>query len=221
MTVQSVSRSKSQAQATYDSLSRWYDLLAGRSERRLIGAGLAKLAAGAGEKVLEIGFGTGRAVLALARSVGEAGRVYGLDISTGMLRVAQHRVDWAGLSSRVELCQGDAARLPFNDGSLDAIFSSFTLELFDTPDIPLVLGECRRVLSNGGRLGVVAMSREGNPGLVRRLYEEAHSRFPAYVDCRPIFAQTAVQEAGFRLVDATIKSTWGLPVEIVLAQKSR
>lgn len=219
MQIKPVTRSKAQAQATYDRLSRWYDRLAGGSESRLIDAALQDLAIGDGEKVLEIGFGTGRALLALARAVGDSGRVYGLDISAGMLRVAQNRIDRAGLSGRVDLHQGDAAHLPFDGGSLDAIFFSFTLELFDTPDIPIVLGECRRVLRGGGRLGVVAMSREGKPGLMLKLYEWAHDRFPRYVDCRPIYVRAAVQEAGFQSVDATVKSTWGLPVEIVLARK--
>lgn len=219
MEIQPVTRSKAQAQATYDGLSRWYDLLAGGSEKRLTGAALQSLAAGDGERVLEIGFGTGRALLDLARAVGESGRVYGLDISAGMLRVAQNRIDWAGLSGRVDLCQGDAARLPFEDGSLDAIFFGFTLELFDTPDIPVVLGECRRVLRGGGRLCAVAMSREGKLGLMLKLYEWAHDHFPRYVDCRPIYVQSAVRQAGFHLADATVRSLWGLPVEIVLARK--
>ena len=219
MQIQPVTRSKVQAQATYDRLSRWYDLLAGGSEKRLIDAALQDLAVGDGKRVLEIGFGTGRALLALARAVGDSGRVYGLDISAGMLRVAQNRIDRAGLSGRVDLHQGDAAHLPFDGGSLDAIFFSFTLELFDTPDIPIVLGECRRVLRGGGRLCVVAMSREGNPGLMLKLYEWAHDRFPRYVDCRPIYVRAAVQEAGFQSVGATVRSTWGLPVEIVLARK--
>jgi ubiquinone/menaquinone biosynthesis C-methylase UbiE len=221
MEIQPVKRSKAQAQASYDRLSRWYDALAGGSEKRLIDAGLLKLAAGEGEKVVEIGFGTGHAILALARSVGDSGRVYGVDISAGMLRVAQERVGQAGLAGRVELRQGDAAQLPFEVGSMDAVFSSFALDLFDTPEIPVVLGECQRVLRDGGRLCMVAMSRTGKPGLMVRLYEWAHERFPGSVDCRPIYAQAAVQEAGFRVVDSTVRSTWGLPVEIVLAQKPR
>jgi len=221
MRVQPVNRPRAEAQATYDRLSRWYDLLAGGSEKRLIDAALSNLAVRDGEQVLEIGCGTGHALLALARAAGDSGRVYGLDISAGMLRVAQERVDHAGLSGRVELRQDDAAQLPFDDGSLDAVFASFTLELFDTPDIPVVLGECRRVLRDGGRLCVVAMSRLGKPGLMLRLYEWAHDRVPRYVDCRPIYAQAAVQEAGFQSVDATVRSMWGLPVEILLAQKSR
>jgi len=219
MQIQRVKRSKAQAQVSYDRLSRWYDTLAGSSEKRLIDAAVLKLAVRQGEQVLEIGFGTGHAILALGRSAGDSGHVYGLDISAGMLRVAQERVDRAGLAGRVELRQGDATQLSFDAASLDAILMGFTLELFDTPEIPIVLGECRRVLRDGGRLCLVAMSKEGKAGLMLRLYEWAHNRFPRCVDCRPIYAQATVQQAGFRLLDTAIDSVWGLSVEIVLARK--
>jgi demethylmenaquinone methyltransferase/2-methoxy-6-polyprenyl-1,4-benzoquinol methylase len=44
-------------------------------------------------------------------------------------------------------------------------------------------------------------------------------RFPAYVDCRPIFARQTVEEAGFRVVDVTEMVMWGLPVEAIIAKK--
>ena len=87
--VQRVTRSKKEARATYNQLSRWYDLLGSASEWRLVLAGLCLLDAKEGEQVLEIGPGTGRALVALARAVGESGRVRGVDISDGMLRIAR------------------------------------------------------------------------------------------------------------------------------------
>ena len=217
-TISRVTRSKAQARASYDRLSHWYDLLAGRSEKRCRDAALRKLGVQPGETALEIGCGTGHALLALARAVGDSGQVYGLDISEGMLQVSQARVEQAGLADRVRLACGDAASLPFADGLFDAIFMSFTLELFDTPEIPLVLQECRRVLRHGRRIGVVAMSARGQAGWMMRAYAWAHDRFPNYVDCRPILLQEALAEAGFQRVEATVVSMWGLPVEIVIAR---
>jgi len=214
-----VTRSKAEAERGYDRLSRWYDLLAEGSERRARDAALRMLGAREGETVLEIGFGTGHGIVALAQGVGTSGRVYGIDLSPGMLRVAEARVRKAGLSERVQLQLGDATRLPFREGFFNAVFLSFVLELFDTPEIPVVLAECRRVLRMGGRIGVVALSKQGRPGMAARLYEWAHRRFPALVDCRPIHVRRAVQQAGFQPMEVAETSMWWLPVEIVVARK--
>jgi demethylmenaquinone methyltransferase/2-methoxy-6-polyprenyl-1,4-benzoquinol methylase len=214
-----ITRSKQETKSSYDRLSKWYDVLAGHSEKKLTDFGLQKLGVKEGELVLEIGFGTGHCILAIAKSVGNLGKVYGIDISEGMFNSAQARVRETGLAARVELRCGDATELPFGENCFDAIFMSFTLELFDSLEIPMVLHECLRVLRNGGRLCVVALSIRETASLMTKLYEWAHRRFPSYIDCRPIFVRKAIEEAGFQVVDVTETSTWGLPVEIVTAKK--
>jgi len=81
--------------------------------------GLKKLGVGEGETVLEIGFGTGHCILALAESLGEFGIVYGIDISEGMRQISKARVERAGLSERVVLECADAAEIPFGDNYFD------------------------------------------------------------------------------------------------------
>jgi ubiquinone/menaquinone biosynthesis C-methylase UbiE len=214
-----VTRPKQQAQATYDRISRWYDPLEGFWEKKPKELGLRELAARPGEVVLEIGFGTGHGILALARAVGESGKVYGIDLSPRMLDLTRARVQRAGLSARVELKCSDAVQLPFESAFFDAVFMSFVLELFDTPEIPQVLAECRRVLRDAGRICIVSLSKEGGPSRMRDGYEWGHEHFPNLLDCRPIFVRSALEAAGFRSLESTVMSLWGLPVEIVLAGK--
>jgi ubiquinone/menaquinone biosynthesis C-methylase UbiE len=217
--VSRVVRSKQQAKSTYDRISRWYDFLAGGFESRHRDAGVQKLAPNEGDTILEIGFGTGHSIVALAKLIGVSGKVYGIDISEGMLDITRSRVKEAGVAERVVLECGDAMRLPFDADIFDGIFISFALELFDTPEIPLVLSECLRTLRSGGRICVVAMSKKGKPNVITNLYEWLHEKLPRYVDCRPIFVQESLQNSGFHILDATDISLFGLRGELVLAEK--
>ena len=219
--IKRVNRSKEAARASYNRLSRWYDAIAGSTEKKYRDWGLEKLSAQPGEKILEIGFGTGHCLIALANAVGPQGQVIGLDISDGMLAIAQERLRQEGLNERADLHLGDAAKLDFiESGSLDAIFMSFTLELFDNPEIPRVLQECQRILKPGGRITVVSMTKTNPPGVAVRMYEWFHEVMPNYADCRPIFARQALERSGFVIQDRSVSSMWGLPVEIVLGQKA-
>jgi demethylmenaquinone methyltransferase/2-methoxy-6-polyprenyl-1,4-benzoquinol methylase len=211
-----VTRSKEAARTSYDRMSRWYDGFAG-SEKKFADIGLAMLDIQPGEQVLEIGFGTGYALVHLAEAVDDSGKVHGIDISEGMRRVAKGRLSRAGLGQRVELRLGDASSLPYPDQFFDAVFMCFTLELFDTPEIPVLLEECKRVLKIGGGLCVVSLMKEDS--WIVRLYEWFHLRMPEMVDCRPIHPKAALESRGFTIQDAVVKRMWGLPVQIVIGRK--
>jgi ubiquinone/menaquinone biosynthesis C-methylase UbiE len=213
-----VLQSKAETRAFYDKISSVYDLLAEHSEGPIRQTGLDKLAVAPGERVLEIGFGTGHCLVQLAEAVGLEGKAFGIDLSEGMRARAEERLEKAHLINRVELSCGDAAHLLYPDGSMDAVFMSFTLELFDSPEIPLVLGECKRTLHVGGRIGVVAITKEGKNGFAVEAYEWTHQHFPNLLDCRPIFVRRSLEDAGFAIRDATITKMW-VPVEIVVAEK--
>jgi len=210
-----VTRSTEEARQTYDGMSRWYDLFAA-SERKFTDLGLKMLNVQSGETVLEIGFGTGGVLSALARAA-QPSEIYGIDISEKMRSLAEKRLQHAGLKNAVHLETGDASKWPHGEEYFDAIFIGFTLELFDTPDIPILLDECHRVLKPYGRLGVVALEKRDCRAV--RVYEWFHERMPALVDCRPIYAADSLEEAGFQISKKQILKMWGLPVCIVVAKK--
>ncbi|HUY88748.1 MAG TPA: methyltransferase domain-containing protein [Pirellulales bacterium] len=213
-----VLQTKQQTKHYYDKIAKVYDLLSEEAEKPMREAGLKKLAAQPGERILEIGFGTGHCLVEIARAVGPQGRALGIDISEQMRKLAGELLEREGLAERVELHCGDAEQLPFEADSLDGIFFSFTLELFDTPELPRVLAECKRVLRPGGRIVVVAVSREGKHGVMLELFEWTHKHFPNLMDCRPIYVRRALEAAGFTIQEADVESMW-VPVEIVLGVK--
>lgn len=214
-----VLQSKEETKRFYNKIAHVYDLLAEHSEQPMREAGLELLAVRPGEHILEIGFGTGHCLKKLADAVGPGGKVYGLDISDKMVELTRNLIHEAGLADRVELfCSDAAAGLPLENGSLDAIFMSFTLELFDTPEIPVVLAECRRLLTVGGRIVVVGISKAGQQGLLIRAFEWTHRHFPNLLDCRPIYVEQALDAASFTVESRRIERMW-VPVEIVRAIK--
>ena len=213
-TVSRVTTTRRQTAAMYDRISGWYDLLAS-SEQRATRLGVNMLAVQPGERVLEIGCGSGRALAELAAAAGATGCACGVDLSLRMLAVSWSRQHAAGAHAW-HVC-ADAVLLPLASHSFDAAFMSFALELFDTPDIPCVLAECRRVLQPGGRLCVVALSRARGLPAMGRLYEWGHARLPALLDCRLIVPTQSLVAAGYEIREASSVSLFGLPVDIVLA----
>jgi demethylmenaquinone methyltransferase/2-methoxy-6-polyprenyl-1,4-benzoquinol methylase len=215
-----VKRSPTEAREAYNALSRWYDFLSEGSEGPHRDAGLRVLAPSEGESALEIGPGTGRALIRLAQAVGSSGQVVGVDISERMLQSSERVLASRDLNTRVHLCQADGAQLSLAPASFDAVFMSFTLELFDTQRLPRVLLNCHRLLRPGGRICVVALSRpRGGIPVAVRLYEFAHNAMPKWIDCRPIHVQDLLQNAGFRIRHVERRRMWGLPVEVVLASR--
>lgn len=207
-----VLRPRRQARESYNLLSRWYDRIAS-SEKPCLDMGIQLLDVQSGESVLEIGCGTGRILDRLLENT-ENGRLIALDLAEKMLQVAKKRMEG---SIHLSFCQADGLLLPFPEGFFDAIFMGFTLELFDTTDIPEVLGECHRVLKAKGRIGIVALEKRDLVSV--RIYEWFHRRLPEFIDCRPIHLRSLLEAARFKVPRSLTKSMWGLPICIALAGK--
>jgi len=196
-------------------MSRWYDLFAA-SEKKFTETGLQILGVKTGEYVLEIGFGTGHSLVMLAQQAGVSGFVTGVELSPGMIEAARKRIQAEDQERSAQMMQGDGTLLPFAHNSFDAVFLSFTLELFSDAEIPVVLKECYRVLKREGRLGLVSLAKRDV--LACRLYEWGHEHWPVLLDCRPIELRKNLETGGFRVQAAKVQTMWGLPVEIVLGR---
>lgn len=135
---------------SYDRQVRLMSLLFGcwepRERRKMVNL----LDLSPGMHVLEVSVGTGANLPLLAQRVGPAGRLVGLDLSSGMLGVARKRA--ASLSCPVHLVRGDAVHLPFADGAFDAVLHFGGLNLFG--DRAQALAEMVRVAKPGAMLVV-------------------------------------------------------------------
>ena len=101
-----------------------------------------------GNRVLDVGCGTGVLAREALGRVGQNGQVVGLDLNEGMLTVA------ARTEPRIEWRRGDAASLRFEDACFDVVVSQFALMYF--PDRVAALREMWRTLAPGGRLAIAA-----------------------------------------------------------------
>ncbi len=200
----------------YDRLSRLYDWFAG-PEIHFMKIGIKMLNIQAGAKTLEIGFGTGHALIEMTHSSGQNGKAYGLDLSMGMTQRARRKILRAGLTNSVALQMGNAANLPYKSNFFDAIFMSFTLEVYKVSEISPALEEVKRVLTRGGQLGVVALEKKNS--LPVNVYEWFHEHMPGIVDCRPVNLLEILVASGFVPVARVEKLMWGLPVSMIVARK--
>jgi ubiquinone/menaquinone biosynthesis C-methylase UbiE len=113
-----------------------------------------------GEHVLDVACGTGAVARVAASAVGDGGRVAAVDVNHEMLAVGRSLPPPAGAS--IEWHEGSADALPFGDGGFGVVLCQLGLQFF--PDRPAALGEMRRVLAAGGRVGTsVFTSIERNP----------------------------------------------------------
>jgi S-adenosylmethionine-diacylgycerolhomoserine-N-methlytransferase len=173
----------------YD-LSRKFFLL-GRDEA------IARVGPVPGDKVLEIGCGTGRNLIKLARAY-PAARIFGLDVSQAMLATAAASIAGAHLSSRIALARGDAAsfepRALFGEASFERVMISYALSMI--PPWREALARALDVLAPGGSLVIVdfgdcaGLPRPFSHGLRRWL---AAFDVAPRVDLKPALAALAAE----------------------------
>ena len=139
----------------YDRLNRILSLGLDVAWRR---RALARLG-GTGEppaRLLDIATGTADFAIAAARRFPST-HVEGIDLTPEMLEIGRRKVAAAGLADRIRLSRGDAAALPYEEGTFDAAICAFGFRNF--PDRAVSLAEAARILRNGGRLVVLEFFR--------------------------------------------------------------
>lgn len=114
-----------------------------------------------GDKALDVCCGTGDWTLALAEAAGEDGKVIGLDFSSNMLSVAKKKAA-ASKYDGIELIQGNAMQLPFQENTFDFVTIGFGLR--NVPDYMTVLKEMARVVKPGGKVVCLETSQPTMPG---------------------------------------------------------
>src|SRR5579872_1765214 len=113
------------------------------------GLAIDRLDLSPGQRVVDLGCGTGGTTLELAARVGSGGEVLGVDIAEGMLARARERVAEAGIEN-VTFERADVQVHPFGEGRFDRAYSRFGVMFFD--DLVAAFANVRRSLRPGGLL---------------------------------------------------------------------
>ncbi len=130
---------------TYD---RYANLLSFGQDPRWRRFLVSRIDAGQDSHVLDVATGTAAVAIELVRRHGCT--VVGIDQSPDMLATGRARVERAGLGDRIELVEGHAQELPFEDASFDALTFTYLLRYVDDP--AATLAELARVVKPGGTI---------------------------------------------------------------------
>ncbi|MDD4872037.1 MAG: methyltransferase domain-containing protein [Kiritimatiellae bacterium] len=145
-------------QRDYDKLSRTYDdyfsRYVGKYSRELV----RRLELAPGSKVVDLACGTGTLSLAIAESVGEKGKVTGVDRSQGMLAVAEKKCRARGFSNTT-FVEADIRDVftGFEDNSLDAVTCGWAIGYVNPQDL---VSAAARKIRNGGKIGLIENVRD-------------------------------------------------------------
>jgi phosphatidylethanolamine/phosphatidyl-N-methylethanolamine N-methyltransferase len=155
----------SSVQEAYVRWAKVYDWVFGPAFTRARRRAIELLRLKAGDRVIEVGVGTGLSLPLFPSNC----RVVGADFSRAMLERAATRVDLGG-NERAMLVEGDAGRLPFPDNSFDAALAPYVVSA--APDPIAVLHEMERVCRPGGKLVILnhfSSSSRGVAGIEQAL----------------------------------------------------
>lgn len=150
---------KQQVEQMFDNISPKYDFL-----NRVLSFGIdirwrkkvvKMVAKNQPQYVLDIATGTGDLAIAIAKKTNA--NVVGLDLSEGMLSFGREKIKSLNLNKQIQMVQGDAENLPYQDNTFDAVTVAFGVRNFENLDKGLL--EINRVLKPGGKLVILEFSK--------------------------------------------------------------
>jgi phosphatidylethanolamine/phosphatidyl-N-methylethanolamine N-methyltransferase len=192
-------------EAVYDKLAKVYDLTFGPTLHPGRLQAIQRMNIQPGERVLEVGVGTGINLALYPRQAS----VTGIDFSSSMLEKARERAARKGLRT-MRLLQMDAADLKFADDSFDIVYAPYLISV--VPDPVTVAQEMRRVCRPGGRIIFLNHFLSPNPIVSRaeRLISPftIHIGFKADLDLPAFLAQADLQPISIEKVN--VPRIWSL-----------
>ena len=114
-----------------------------------------------GDCVLEVGCGTGSLTLAAKRQAGLSGKVFGIDIITGMIEVSQRKA--AEAHEEITFQEGSIDNIPFSADQFEVVMCSFMIFHMSEATRRKGISEIHRVLKPGGRLLVLDLAMPTRP----------------------------------------------------------
>lgn len=143
---------------SYDRLNRILSLGIDRGWRRRMAS---LLPAGESLKILDLATGTADQILSLCRECPRVQSGIGMDLAEQMLEIGRIKVEHEGMSSCVQLKNGDACKIPLGDNEVDAVTISFGIR--NVLSVETALREMLRVLKPGGRVLLLECTVPRNP----------------------------------------------------------
>ncbi len=185
----------------YQRYARNYDRLFGKvfeHGRRLL---IEKMSCCGGEKVLEVGIGTGLSFSFYSRDV----NVTGIDISPHMLAVARKRLNGSAGNNR-SIFRMDAQKMSFADGVFDKVAAMYVVSVVPRPTE--MMAEIRRVCKPGGDIFV--LNHFSNHHFIPKMVEAAMTPFEKFIGFKPRFSmERFLEEAMLNVVETAPVNLFG------------
>ena len=194
-------------EGVYNKLARFYDWIFGPILHPGRLAALERIRIAPGDRVLEVGVGTG----INAALYPPYCNVTGIDFSSSMLEKARVRLRQKGMS-HIQLMQMDAAQLTFADGSFDIVYAPYVVNC--VPDPIKVVAEMRRVCRPGGKIVILNHFRSTSP-IMSRLDKAVspltvHIGFKSDLDLPGFLAQSNLRPTSIEKV--SVPPVWHLVI---------